>query len=90
VTRRKYRSQAGIVLDILEALAREGPLPPTRLMYSANLPYNRLKETLARLVEQGLVEETADKRYTITEKGREALRVLRETRRLLENLGYRF
>ncbi|NOZ89615.1 MAG: hypothetical protein GXO15_06800 [Crenarchaeota archaeon] len=89
MTRRKYRSQAGIILDILEALEREGPLPATRLMYHANLPYNRLKETLARMLEEGLVEETGEKRYAITQRGREALRVLRESRRILESLGYR-
>ena len=90
MTRRKYRSQAGIILDILEALARESPQPATRLMYTANLPYNRLRETLLRLVDEGLVEETEGRHYRITEKGREALRVLRDARRVLETLGYKF
>ena len=90
MTRRKYRSQAGIILDILETLAREGPQPATRLMYTANVPYSRLRETLLRLLDEGLVEETGDRRYRITERGREALAVLRDARRVLENLGYKF
>jgi len=90
VTRRKYRSQAGIILDILETLAREGPQPATRLMYTANVPYSRLREALLRLLDEGLVEETGDRRYSITERGREALAVLRDARRVLESLGYRF
>lgn len=90
MTRRKYRSQAGIILDILETLAREGPQPATRLMYTANVPYSRLREALLRLLDEGLVEETGDRRYSITERGREALAVLRDARRVLESLGYRF
>ena len=89
MTRKKYRSQAGIILDILEALERNGPLNVTRLMYHANLPYNRLRETLAKLLEQGLVVECEEARYRLTQKGREALQKLREVRGLLESLGYK-
>ncbi len=38
MVRRKYRSQAGIVLDILDAVSREGPLPATRLTLHTNVP----------------------------------------------------
>ncbi len=89
MTRRKYRSQAGIILDILEALERNGPLNVTRLMYYANLPYGRLRETLSKLLEQGLVSECEEARYCLTRKGREALQKLREVRGLLESLGYK-
>jgi len=89
MVRRKYRSQAGIVLDILEALAAEGPMPATRLTYYANLPYDRLKIILESLVEEGLVERDENRYYRITEKGLEALKTLRETRKLLESMGFR-
>lgn len=90
MTRRKYRSQAGIILDMLEALEAYGPLNATRLMYYANTSYGRLKEILTRLLEQRLVEECEPHRYCITPEGRKALRQLREARRLLESLGYKF
>ena len=89
MVRRKYRSQAGIVLDILEALEAEGPMPATRLTYYANIPYDRLRIILEGLVTEGLVERDDDRYYRITGKGVEALRVLRETRRLLESMGFK-
>ncbi len=89
MARKKYRSQAGIILDILEALSEKGPLPPTRLMYAANLPYNRLKEVLARLESKSLVGVDEEGRYYLTEKGAEALKRLREARILIEHLGYK-
>ena len=89
MTRRKYRSQAGIILDILEALERNGPLNITKLMYYANLPYDRLRETLSKLLEQELIEECDKSKYCITLEGRRALSKLREVRGLLESLGYK-
>ncbi len=90
MTRKKYRSQAGIVLDILEALQSEGPMRPSRLALYANMPYSRLKEVLVRLESQYLVETLEDGRIAITYTGIEALKKLKEARRLLEGLGYKF
>ena len=90
MTRKKYRSQAGIILDILDALERNGPLNITRLMYYANLPYGRLRETLSRLLEQGLIVECDESKYCLTQEGKKALQKLREVRGLLESLGYKF
>ncbi len=88
MVRRKYRSQAGIVHDILEVLQREGAMPATRIATYANLPYDRLKLILLSLEESGLVVKTEDG-YDITEKGLEALNTLRRSRKLLESLGFR-
>ncbi len=89
----KYRSQAGIVYDILQAIASEGKAPATRIMYAARLPYDRLRQMLDHLESVGLVREVADEDrtyYTLTSKGMETLQELRRTKRLLEQLGLRF
>ena len=91
MVRRKYRSQAGIILDILEALHREGPMPPTRLSYHANLPYDRLRTILQDLANKKLVDyNPREKQVQITDQGIEALLLLRKSKKLLESLGYRF
>lgn len=86
--RRKYRSQAGIIYDILKILSSEGPLPPTRIATYANLPYDRLKVIINSLEEKGFIERTEDG-YVITEEGYKALRVLEESLVLLKTLGFR-
>ena len=89
-TRRKYRSQAGIVLDILETLISEGPMRATRLATYANLPYDRLKVVLESLVAKGHVRFDEETRtYSITKEGERALQTLRETRKILEALGFK-
>ncbi len=88
MTRRKYRSLAGIILDILETLNTHGPMPATRIATYANLPYDRLKPILETLEEKHYVEKTEDG-YTITDEGRKALAKLREAANLLRMLGYK-
>ncbi len=93
VRKARYRSQAGIIYDILRALYSEGEMPPTRITYYARLPYDRLKPMLKKLVEKGLLEEIHEKNrvyYKITMKGYEALQELEKTKKLLEALGMRF
>ncbi len=89
MVRRKYRSQAGIVHDILKVLSEHGPLPATRIATYANLPYDRLRVILASLESNGLIERTDKGYYTITSKGLEALATLHHTLKLLENLGFK-
>jgi len=89
----RYRSQAGIVYDILNTIAEEGPISPTRIMYGALLPYDRLKNMLEHLEEQGLAKKTfEDDRvfYDLTPKGAKVLEELRRVRRLLHSIGIRF
>ncbi len=88
MVRRKYRSQTGILHDILEVLQREGSMPAKRIATYANLPYNRLKLILLSLEESGLVVKN-EEGYDITEKGLEAPNTLRRSRKLLESLGFR-
>ena len=89
MVRRRYRSHAGVIHDILETLYRKGPLPASKIARHANIPYDRFKIILASLEENGLVRKSGQD-YEITSKGREALFTLKKSRRLLESLGFRF
>jgi len=65
------RSRLEIYLDVLQAIAN-GTSKATRIMYSANLSWKPLKETLTFLTEKGLIEvkkSRKSKTYYITPKG---------------------
>ena len=76
------RSKLEMHVDILKALACNGRLKPTHIMYKANISCNVLKQCLKLLIQQDLVKEQIlhkkrDKTrvvYTITEKGLTALK----------------
>jgi predicted transcriptional regulator len=64
----KYRSRTDIANQILEAA--NGGTTKTRIMYSAYLSYSQLKEYLAMLIENGLIEHMpAENQFRTTEKG---------------------
>lgn len=64
----KYRSRTDIVSQILES-AGDGATK-TRIMYKAYLSYAQLKEYLAVLVENGLLElENSGQTYKTSAKG---------------------
>ena len=64
----KYRSRTDIVSQILDAA--NGGSTKTKIMYKAFLSYAQLKEYVALLVENGLLEyEAAEQKYRTTEKG---------------------
>ncbi len=71
---KEYRSKTRIYADILASLLKhEGKSGPTRILYGANLSYDRLMKHLHQLIELGLVEEEKDESETIfklTDKGR--------------------
>ncbi len=89
----RRRSRIEIVMDILEALAEEGPMPPTRLATYANLPYDRLAPILQSLEDKGLVEvreagtNPKTRTATITRKGLDLLRELRRLKKVLLDFG---
>ena len=64
----KYRSRSEIVGLLLDA-ANGGGATKTKLMYKAYLSFNQLKEYLALLVENGLIEYEGMQTYRTTEKG---------------------
>jgi len=71
---KEYRSKIRIYVDILASIMRHGGKSrPTRILYGANLSYDRLMKHLGQLIELGLVEEEKENDavvYKLTEKGR--------------------
>jgi len=67
------RSKLETYIDILNVLARKGPLKLTHVMYKANVNSNVLKEDLGFLIKQNLVEERTIARqhvvFTVTQRG---------------------
>ena len=71
----KYRSRSDIVGLLLDA-ANGGGATKTKLMYKAYLSFNQLREYLALLVENGLIEyEEGMRTYRTTEKGMRLLHI---------------
>jgi len=65
----KYRSRSDIVRLLLDA-ANGGAATKTKLMYTTYLSFNQLKEYLAFLVGNDLIEyEVGHMTYRTTEKG---------------------
>ena len=81
------RSKLEMYIDILKVLAQRGPLKLTHVMYKANVNCSVLKEYMAFLIKQGLVEEKSiGKRrlvYTVTQRGIMVLKYFRELKQVL-------
>jgi predicted transcriptional regulator len=70
----KYRSRTDITAQILEAA--NGGVTKTKIMYKAFLSYAQLKEYLAVLIENGLLEYIeGDQVYRTTDKGNRFLKI---------------
>jgi predicted transcriptional regulator len=71
---KEYRSKARIYADILNSIMKYGGKSgPTRILYGANLSYDRLMRHLGQLIELGLVAEQKDNEETVfklTDRGR--------------------
>lgn len=90
----KYRSELGIVLEILTLLASSGQqgVIVSTITRMANVSYNSVNERCQKLVDGGLVILARDGnkcRYTITEKGTEFLARLREFTDLIQSVNIR-
>jgi predicted transcriptional regulator len=70
----KYRSRTDIVSQILEAA--NGGATKTKIMYKAYLSYAQLKEYVAIMIENGLLEHDAhNNTFKTTDKGLKFMRV---------------
>jgi predicted transcriptional regulator len=71
---KEYRSKTRIYADILNSLLKHGGKSgPTRILYGANLSYDRLMKHLNQLIDLGLVKEEKENEETVfklTDKGR--------------------
>jgi predicted transcriptional regulator len=66
----KNRSRSEIYRSILETANADEGTNRTKLMYKSYLSFNQLKEYLATLQENGLIEyEVGMRRYRITDRG---------------------
>ena len=71
----KYRSRSEIIGLLLDA-ANGGGATKTKLMYSAFISFNQLREYLSLMVENGLVQyEEGMHTYKTTEKGMRLLHI---------------
>jgi predicted transcriptional regulator len=70
----KYRSRSDIIGLLLEA-ANGGGATKTKLMYKAFLSFNQLREYLAVLVENSLIEYEGNQTYRTTQKGLKVLQL---------------
>lgn len=71
---KEYRSKVRIYADILNSILKHGGKSgPTRILYGANLSYDRLMKHLGQLIELGLVQEEKENSeavFKLTNKGR--------------------
>jgi predicted transcriptional regulator len=83
----KYRSRSDIIELLLNA-ANGGGATKTKLMYSAFISFNQLREYLSLLVENGLIEyEEGKHSYRTTEKGIRFLHLQNKTDEALHQLN---
>ena len=89
--RKKYRSHVGVVLDILRAIDEEGGANISRIMLKANIPYDRLRFYLEKLVKEGYIAVEQDDEgriiYKLTEKGVKVLGELIFLKKFFESMG---
>ena len=80
----KYRSRTEIVGNILDAA--NGGATKTKIMYTAFLSYNQLKEYFSILIENNLIEYIDGTRtFKTTEKGLNFLKMHNEIGELFQN-----
>lgn len=86
----KYRSKGRIFADILRAVAEDGPVKVTHVLYKANLSHDRLTKYLQQLEESELIGREQDGEralYSITEKGTRFLTEFRKMEEFAEAFG---
>jgi predicted transcriptional regulator len=81
----KYRSRTEIVSNILDAANGGGGATKTKIMYKAFLSYNQLKEYIAVLIQNNLLEYVdGTQTFKTTEKGFNYLKTHSEIGELLQ------
>jgi predicted transcriptional regulator len=83
----KTRGSIEIIGLILQAVEREA-LTRSKIMYKAILNFKQVNDYTAFLTEEGLLTYLAQERkYLITDRGRQFLILFEETNKLLNNYG---
>ena len=79
------RSRFELYLDVLKAIYN-GRRAPSRVVYAANLSYDRVMNCINFLIEQNLVQRIEGinkKRYTITDRGKNVINYFSEIEKLM-------
>jgi predicted transcriptional regulator len=88
---KEYRSKTRIYADILDSLLKHGGKSgPTRILYGANLSYDRLMKHLNQLIELGLVQEEKEGNevtFKLTDKGRTFILEFTKVEKFAEAFG---
>jgi predicted transcriptional regulator len=71
----KYRGKPEINMAILQACSRDNGVNQQKIIFKAELSYIQLKDYIISLTDKKLIEQR-DRRYVITEKGKNALKLL--------------
>jgi predicted transcriptional regulator len=83
----KTRSSTEIIGLILQAVQAE-PLTHSKIMYQTILNFTQVKDYAVFLTQQGLLRYLSlEKKYAMTDKGRQFLTLFNETNRLLTVSG---
>jgi predicted transcriptional regulator len=83
----KTRGSTEIIGLILQAVEREA-LTRSKIMYKVFLNFKQVNDYTAFLTEEGLLTYLAQERkYLITDRGRQFLILFEETKKLLNNYG---
>ncbi len=85
-----YRSKSRLVMDVLHAMAEEGPVGVTRLLFIANLTHGRLQEHLGHLEQEGWAtaqEIEGRPHWSLTEQGHQVLAELRRVDQAMQDFG---
>jgi predicted transcriptional regulator len=84
------RSKLETCIDILNVLARKGPLKLTHIMYKSNVNCNVLKGDLVFLIKEGLVEKRTIARqhivFTVTQRGVSALNYFHQLTEMIPSI----
>jgi predicted transcriptional regulator len=84
----KSRGSTEIIGLILQSVENE-PLTRSKIMYQAILNFKQVSDYAAYLTEAGLLTYlTEDKKYAITERGKQFLALFKETNNLLTTTAY--
>lgn len=89
--RKRYRSHVGVLLDILKAIDSEGQTTISSIIQLANIPYERLRHYISKLLDEGYIKEVrrGDKTYyEMTKKGYMLMDELSMIKRIFDRMGF--
>jgi len=91
--RKPRRSKLRIIIDILKIIDEENGARITRILYGANLPYDRLLKYIEELKEKGFIIEKRENnaiKYYLTENGINFLTEFKKIESFIEAFGIAF